>query len=145
MSLWHDNVTNLSWHGPCLATSVQPVPFYRAQSRVVMVCLAEKTRSSFCPQILDKLHYSLLHPSRHSTLSDPVTSITIPYEVDIREGQSSLLPLHHQPMVHHGAEIWHCVAYVSSTYSCIWLGSVKCCRRHVMCRDILMSSRHPIK
>ena len=30
---------------------------------------------------------------------------------------------HHQPMVCNGAEIWHHVAYVSSTYSCLWLGS----------------------
>jgi hypothetical protein len=145
MSPHNDNVTNLSRHGPCLVTSVQQVPFYRAQSRVLMVCLAEKTRSSFCPQILDRLHYSLLRPTIRSALSNPGTSITIPYEVDIREGQSSLLPLHHQPMVHHGAEIWHHVAYVSSTYFCPWLWSVKNCRRHVMCCGILMSSRHPMK
>lgn len=28
MSPHHDNLTNLSWHRPCLATSAQPVPFY---------------------------------------------------------------------------------------------------------------------
>ena len=38
MSPRHDNVAKFWWQGPCCMTSAQPVPIYRAQSCVVMVC-----------------------------------------------------------------------------------------------------------